>query len=96
MNPEEDSKMENSWTSTLYASYDSSSFWRLLAAPYGGRVIETKSRQKRTFDPGGSRGHLHACPFWGSWRALVCGKVIRAGVAGDELQCFFGGDSLAL
>ena len=26
INPEEDSKMENSWTSTLYASYDSSSF----------------------------------------------------------------------
>ena len=34
MNPEEGSKMENSWTSTLYASYDSSSSWRLLAAPY--------------------------------------------------------------
>ena len=26
MNPEKDSKMENSWTLTLYASYDSSSF----------------------------------------------------------------------
>ena len=82
MNPEEDSKMENSWTSTLYASYDSSSFWRLLAAPYCYRVVETKSRQNRTFDQGGSRGHLHACPFLRSWRALVRGEVIRAGAAG--------------
>ena len=32
----------------------------------------------------------------GSWRALVCGEVIRAGAAGEELQLFFGGDSLAL
>ena len=82
MNPEKDSKMENSWTSTLCASYDSSSFWRLLAAPYCGRVVETKSRQNRTFDPGGSRGHLRACPFLGSWRALVRGEVLCAGAAG--------------
>ena len=34
--------------------------------------------------------------FWGLWRALVCGEVVRAGVAGDELQRFFGGDLLAL
>ena len=83
-------------TSTPYASYESSSLWRLLAAPYCRRVVETKSRQNRTFDPGGSQGHLRACPFLGSWCALVCGEVIRAGAAGDELQRFFEGDSLAL
>ena len=96
MNPEDDSKERSSWTSIPSASYDSSLFFRLLAAPYCYRVVETKSRQNRTFDPDGSRGHLRACPFWGSWRPLVCGEVIRAGAAGDELQCFFGGDSLAL
>ena len=73
MDPGEDSKMKNSWTSTLYASYDGSSFWRLLTAPYCQRVVETISSQNRTFDPGGSRGHLRACPFLGSWRALVRG-----------------------
>ena len=82
------------------ASYDSSSSVfqerNLSATPYYRRVIDTKSRQNRTFDPGGSRGHLRACPFLGSWRALVCGEVIQAGAAGDELQRFFGGDSLAL
>ena len=78
------------------ASYDSSSFWRLFAAPYCYRVVETKSRKNRTFDLGGSRGHLHACPFLGSWRALVCGEVLRAGAAGEELQRFFGEDSLVL
>ena len=83
-------------TSTPYASYDSSSFWRLLAAPYCRRVVETQCRQNRTFDPGGSQGHLCACPFLGSWRALVCGEVIRAGVVGHELQRFIGGNSLAL
>ena len=71
-------------------------FWRLLAAPYCYRVIEAKSRQNRTFDLGGSRGPLRACPFLGSWRALVCGEVLRAEAAVDELQRFFGGDSLAL
>ena len=69
---EEDSKKENLWTSIPSAWYDSS-FWKLLAAPYCRRVVETKSRQNRTFDPGGSQGHLRACPFSGSWRALVCG-----------------------
>ena len=51
--------------------------------------------QNWTFDPGGSQGYLRACPFLESWRALVCGEVIRAGAAGDELQRFSGGDSLA-
>ena len=96
MKPEGDSKMEDSWTLTPSALYDSSSFWRLFAAPYCYRIVETKSRQNLTFDPGGSRGHLRACPFFGSWRALVCGEAIRAGAAGDEQQRFFGGDSLAL
>ena len=41
------------------------------------------------FDPGGSQGRLRACPFWGTWRALLCGEVIiRVGVAGDDLQRF--------
>ena len=66
-------------TSTPYALFDRSSFWRLLAAPYCWRVVDTKSRQNRTFGPGGSRDHLRACPFLGSWRALVCGEVLRAG-----------------
>ena len=96
MNPEGDSKMEDSWTLTSSASYDSNSFWRLSATPYCRRVVDTKSEQKRIFDPGGSRGHLRACPFWGSWRVLVCGEVLRAGAAGDKLQRFFGGDSLTL
>ena len=74
--------------STPYVSYDSSAFHgsNLLAAPYCRRVVETKSRQNGTFHPGGSQGHLRACPFLKSWRALVCGEVIRAGAAGDELQ----------
>ena len=85
-------------TSTTYVSYESSAFQDsdLLAAPYCQRVVETKSRHNRTFDAGGSQGHFRACPFLGSWHSLVCGEVIRAGAAGDELQRFIGGDSLAL
>ena len=95
--PTEETDLEPSCkkTSTPYASFDSSSFWRLLAAQYCWRVVDTKSSQKRTFDPGGSRSHLRACPFSRSWRALVCGEVLRAGPAGNELQRFFGVDSLA-
>ena len=55
---------KKSWTSVPSASYNSSSFRRLSATPYCRRVVDTKSRQNRTFDPGGSRGHLRACPFW--------------------------------
>ena len=99
MNPGGDSKMEDSWTSIPSASNDSSSVFQernLSATPYCRRVVDTKSGQNRTFDSGGSRGHLRACPFWGSWRALVCGEDLRAEAAGDELQRLFGRDSLAL
>ena len=80
---EEDSKKENLRTSIPSAWYDSS-FWKLLPAPYCRRVVDTKSRQNRTFDPGGSQDHLRACPFSGSWRALVYDKVVRAGAAGKD------------
>ena len=86
-------------TSTPYASYDSSSVFQernLSATPYCRRVMDTKPRQSRTFDPGSLQGHLRACPFSGPWRALVCDEIIRSGAAGDKLQRFFGGDSLAL
>ena len=86
---------KKSWTLVPSASFNSSSFRRLSATPYCRRVVDTKSGQNKTFDPGGSRGHLRACPFWRSWRALVCGEILRAGAAGKELQRFFG-DSLAL
>ena len=69
-------------TSILSASYDSGSVFQernLSDTPYCRRVVDTKSRQNRTFDSGGSRGHLRACPFLGSWRAWVCGEVIRLG-----------------
>ena len=72
-----DLKAENSRTSIPSASYDSSSVFQernLSATPYCRRVVDTKSGQNRTFDPGGSRGHLRACPLLGSWRALVCGE----------------------
>ena len=86
-------------TSISSASNDSSGVFQernLSATPYCRRVVDTKSRQNRTFNPGGSQGHLRACSFSGPCRALVCGEVLRAGAAGDELQRFVGGDSLAL
>ena len=67
--------------STQYALYYNSSF-RLnqLSAPSCRRVIETKSGQNLMFDPGGSKSHLRACPFLGTWPALLCGKIhVRAG-----------------
>ena len=81
---EANSKKKNLRTSTPYVPYDNSVFQtsNLPAAPYRRRVVETKSRQNRTFDPGGSQGHSRACSFLGSWRALVCGEVIRAVAAG--------------
>ena len=67
--------------STPYVLYDSS-VWNLVATPSCRRVIETKHGQNRMFDPGGSQGRLRACPFLGSWSALLCGEVIRVGAAG--------------
>ena len=66
-------------TQILYVSYDSNF---LPAACSFRMVIETKSRENRMFDPGGSQGRLRACPFLGSWRVLLCGEVIRAGATG--------------
>ena len=65
---EENSKETNLRTPIPYASYDSSVFQEsnLPAAPYCRRMVETKSRQNRTFDPGGSQGHLRDCPSLGS------------------------------
>ena len=79
---ETNAKEKSSWTLIPSASYDSSVFQErnLSATPH--KIVETKSRQNGTFDSGGSRGYLRACPFLGSWCALVCGEVIRAGAAG--------------
>ena len=96
---ETDLEAKSSWTSVSFVSYDISSVFQernFSATPYCRKVVDTKSRQNMTFDPDGSQGHLRAYPFLVPWRALVCGEVIRAGAAGDELQRFFGEDSLAL
>ena len=34
------------------------------------------------FDPGRSTGRLRACPFFGAWRALLCGEVLDWGPDG--------------
>ena len=44
------------------------------STPSCRRVIETNLGQNRMFDPGGSEGRLRACPFLGTWRALLSGK----------------------
>ena len=81
----EEANCKNLWSSIPSAWYDR---WKLLAAPSCRRVIETKLGQDRTFDPDGSQGRLRACPFLGTWRALLCGEVVRTGAAGDELHRF--------
>ena len=60
--------------SIQYVSYYSS-FWRInnQLLPFWWKVLETKPRQTLVFDPGGFTGHLRACPFLGTWRALLCG-----------------------
>ena len=80
---ERNPKETNVWVSVPSAWYDSS-FWRnkLLAAPSCWMVMETKSMQTRTFDPGGSQGRLRACSFLGSWRALFCDEFMHVGAAG--------------
>ena len=39
------------------------------------------------FDRGGSTGHLLACPFLVTWRALLCGEVFIRAL--DEAAAFF-------
>ena len=33
-------------------------------------------RQNLKFDPSGSKCRLRACPFLGTWRALLCGELL--------------------
>ena len=40
------------------------------------------------FDPGGSTGRLHACPFLGTWRALLCGELFVRAPTGGDLEIF--------
>ena len=66
-------------TSNRYASYYSI-FWRiisLLAAPSCLRVIKTKSGQTLGVDPGGSTGHLRACPFLGNVARVALWRGVR-------------------
>ena len=54
-------------TSISSASCDSSSVFQernLSATPFYRRVVDTKSRKNRTFDPGGSQGPLRVAHFW--------------------------------
>ena len=47
--------------------------------PIQAGVYTNKLRQTLVFDPGGSKGRLRACPFLGTWRALLCEEVhVRA------------------
>ena len=67
----------NSKTSVLYVSYFNSFGWinnqQVLFWP---RVIEAKFGQNWLFDPEGSTGRLRACPFLGTWRALLCKEAL--------------------
>ena len=85
-------------TPILSVSHDSSFFWKKNppAVPSCRRVIEAKSGQNRTFDPSGSQGRLRACLFLGTWRAFLCGKVMRVGAAGGDLQLFLEDRSLGI
>ena len=57
----------NSETKSIqYATH--SDFWKMKA-------LESKSRQPLVIDPGSSTGRLRACPFLGTWYALLCGEV---------------------
>ena len=77
-------------TSILYASYYSIFGWiNNQQAPFWPRVIKTKPGQNLVFDPGGSTGRLRACPFLGTWCALLCGEVFVRAL--DEAAAFFGG-----
>ena len=72
-----------------YASYYSI-FWRInnQQTPFWPGVIETKSGQNLVFNPGGSTDCLRACPFLGTWRALLCGEVFVRAL--DEAAAFCG------
>ena len=52
--------------------------------------------ENRTFDPGGSQGHLRACPILGPWRVLACGEAVRDGDSWGRAAAFFFADSLYL
>ena len=70
-------KETNSKTSVVYVSYFNNFGWiNNQQVPFWPRVIETKSRQNLVFDPGGSTGRLSPCPFWGTWRALLCTEAL--------------------
>ena len=74
---ETDPTKMNLRTPILYVSHDSSF---VPAVPSCRRVIEIKSEENSMLDPGSSHVRLRACPFLGSWSALLHGEVhVRGG-----------------
>ena len=88
INREKDSKENQIWTSVPPAWYDNS-FWKLLPAPSGLRVLETKPMENRTLDPGGSQGHLRAGPYLDRGACWFVARLYVMETAGDGPQRFF-------
>ena len=66
----------------------------MSATPY--RVVETKSRQNGTFDPCGHEVTPAPARFWDRGARWFVGRLYVLEQPGDELQRFFGEDSLPL
>ena len=73
-------KAINLRTSNQYAT-DYSSFWKM-------KVIQKKSMQTLVFDPGGSTGRLHACPFCANMTRISLKGGSRLVAAGGDLERF--------
>ena len=76
-------KETNLWTSVPSAWYDSS-FWRnrLLAAPSYWRIIEPNPGKIGRLIRAVLKVVSAPARFLGTWRALLCGEVMRVGAAG--------------
>ena len=83
---ETDSKKTNLRARIIYVSYDSSF---LPAAPPAGGSRQNPGKTIRLVLA--VLGRLRACPFLRTWRALLCGEIMRVGAGGDDLQRFFRG-----
>ena len=58
----------------------------LLPSPDGGSLRQNQEKIKCLILA--VLGRLCTCPFLGTWRALLCGEVMRIGASGDDLQGF--------
>ena len=96
MNPEKDSKLENSWVSTAYILYDRAASGDCLLLPTAGGSMRLNPGEIGLWIQAVRKVTSAPAHFWDRGARWFVVRLYVMETAGGELRRFIGGDSLAL